>query len=178
MIYNSVRFGSPTEFGHTYLDVRQQAQIEHYGLASYHYLSRNLAVAFALLPELSAKSPHVQISGHGLALWFTTPVLLFVVWPREKPAIHRALWVTIAAVAVPTLLYQNSGWFQFGYRFSLDYLVFLVMLIAIGGRPLGRVGKALIVAGILINLFGAVTFDRKWQYYRGGGNAYDVVIAH
>jgi hypothetical protein len=178
MIYNYVRFGSPTEFGHTYLDVRQQAQIEQYGLASYHYLSRNLAVAFALLPDLSAKSPHVQISGHGLALWFTTPVLLFVVWPREKPAIHRALWATVAAVAVPTLLYQNSGWFQFGYRFSLDYMVFLVMLIAIGGRPLHRVAKGLIIAGIVINLFGAVTFDRTWRYYRAGGSAYDVVIAH
>ncbi|HVK89074.1 MAG TPA: hypothetical protein VM513_33365 [Kofleriaceae bacterium] len=178
MIYNYVRFGSPTEFGHTYLDVRQQAQIEQYGLASYKYLSRNLAVAFTLLPELLPKSPYVQISGHGLALWCTTPVLLFLLWPREKNAIHRALWLTVAAVAIPTLLYQNSGWFQFGYRFSLDYMVFLVMLLAVGGRPLRRVGKTLIVAGIVINLFGAITFDRKWQYYRGGGNAYDVVIAH
>src|SRR5205823_6918782 len=32
VIYNVVRFGSPTEFGHTYLDVRQQFQIEQYGL--------------------------------------------------------------------------------------------------------------------------------------------------
>lgn len=178
MIYNYARFGSPTEFGHTYLDVRQQAQIEQYGLFSYKYLSRNLAVAFTLLPELLPKSPHLQVGGHGLAMWFTTPLLLYVLWPREKPPIHRALWLTVAAVAVPTLFYQNSGWFQFGYRFSLDYMVFLVLLIAIGGRPLGRVGKALVVFGIVVNLFGAITFDRKWQYYRGGGNAYDVVIAH
>ena len=73
---------------------------------------------------------------------------------------------------------MNSGWVQFGYRFSLDYTVFLIMLIAIGGRPLGRLGRGLIVIGILINLFGAVTFDRSWQYYRVGGNTYDVVVAH
>ena len=42
MIYNYVRFGSPTEFGHRFLEVRQQLQIEQYGLASYHYLERNL----------------------------------------------------------------------------------------------------------------------------------------
>ena len=36
--------------------------------------------------------------------------------------------------ALPSLLYQNSGYIQFGYRFSLDYFVFLVLLIAIGGR--------------------------------------------
>lgn len=178
MIYNAVRFHSPTEFGHTYLDVRQQVQIEQWGLASYHYLARNLAVAFTLLPEFPGRAPWVQIGGHGLALWFTTPVLLLALWPREKPPLHRALWITIVLVALPTLFYQNSGWVQFGYRFSLDYLVFVILLLAIGGRPFGKVTKALIVAGIVINLFGAWSFDREWQYYRYGGNAYDVVVAH
>jgi preprotein translocase subunit SecD len=56
--------------------------------------------------------------------------------------------------------------------------VFLVMLIAIGNRPLRGFAKALIVVGIVVNLFGAVTFDRYWQFYRGGNNAYDVVVAH
>jgi hypothetical protein len=178
VVLNLKRFGSPTEFGHSFLDVRQQDQIEQYGLFSYHYLSRNLAVAFTLLPELIDKPPGFQISGHGLALWFTTPILLAVLWPKDRPAIHRALWITVAFVAIPILCYQNSGWFQFGYRFSLDYLPFLVLLIAIGGRKLGWVSRGLIVAGIAINLFGAVTFGRDMSYYRLGGNAYSTVIAH
>lgn len=184
MLYNYARFHSVTEFGHSYLalgthqPVRQQVQIEQFGLASFHYLQRNLAVMFALLPDASLRAPHLQISGHGMALWFTTPVLLLVVWPRDKPAIHRALWITVALVAAPTLLYMNSGWVQFGYRFCLDYLVFLIMLIAVGGRPLGYVAKALIGFGIVVNLFGAYTFDREWKYYKVGGNAYDVVIPH
>ena len=178
LAYNYARFGSPTEFGHTYLEVRQQAQIEQYGLASYHYLGRNLAVAFTLLPELLPRAPYVQISGHGLALWFTTPILLFLLWPRERNPLHRTLWLCVAAVALPSLLYQNSGWVQFGYRFSLDYLVLLVMLLAIGGRPLTRLARALITFGIIVNLFGAITFDRGWTYYRLGGNTYDVVVPH
>jgi len=52
------------------------------------------------------------------------------------------------------------------------------MLIAIGGRPLSKLGKGMIIAGIVVNLFGALTFDRAWQYYRVGGNAYDVVVPH
>jgi len=176
--YNLIRFGAPTEFGHRYLHVRQQAQIEQYGLASYHYFARNLAVAFTLLPELSSRPPYVQISGHGLALWFTTPVLALVLWPRDKGPLHRPLWLCVALVALPSLLYQNSGWFQFGYRFSLDYLVLLIALLAVGGRPLTRPVKALIIAGVVINLFGAITFDRAWQFYRAAGNAYDVVVAH
>jgi hypothetical protein len=67
--YNYARFGSPGEFGHNFLDVVQQQQMERYGLFSYHYLERNLAVAFTLLPEIPEKGPFVQVSGHGLAIW-------------------------------------------------------------------------------------------------------------
>jgi hypothetical protein len=178
MAYNAMRFGSPTEFGHTYLHVRQQAQIEQWGLMSAHYLSRNLAVALTLLPEWLGQPPWIQISGHGLAVWVTTPLLLLLLWPRERPPIHLPLWITIACIALPSLLYQNSGWVQFGYRFSLDYMVFFVMLLAVGGRPLlGRYPKLLIILGILVNLYGAFTFDRGAPYYRIGGMAYDDFMA-
>jgi hypothetical protein len=175
--YNAARFGSPGEFGHSYLDVMQQDQMERYGLMHYHYLSRNLAVALALLPDLSTHAPYVRISGHGLALWVTTPAFLLLLWPARTNRLHRALWVTTALVAIPSLLYQNTGWVQFGYRFSLDYTAFLVLLLAVGGRRLGRVARGLIVAGVLVNLFGAVTFGRDWQFYRANRQVdYPVVI--
>jgi hypothetical protein len=181
MLYNHARFGSPLEFGHTYLalgnqqPVYQQTLIEQWGLAHYHYLSRNLAVALTGLPDVMAHAPWIQINGHGLALWFTTPALLLLLWPRQRIPLHRALLLTAALVALPSLLYMNSGWFQFGYRFSLDYMVFLVMLLAIGGRPLTRGAKGLIIAGIVINAFGAATFDRQPQFYRG---AINVVVSN
>jgi hypothetical protein len=179
--YNYVRFGSPVEFGHSFLDVVQQGQMEVHGLFSYHYFARNLAVAFTLLPEVGGPK-WITISGHGLAMWFTTPALLLLLWPATRPPIHRALWVTIALVAIPTFFYQNSGWVQFGYRFCLDYFPFLVMLLAIGGRRFGWGTRALIIAGIVINLFGAITFDRYPAYYRFNRRAtpdpYEVIVAH
>src|SRR5690606_1791053 len=66
--YNMARFGQPTEFGHSYLAVRQQAQMEESGLFSYSYLSRNLAVAFTLLPQIRDEAPYLVIGGHGLAI--------------------------------------------------------------------------------------------------------------
>lgn len=173
MLYNHARFGSALEFGHTYLalgdrrPVYQQTLIEQWGLAHPHYLGRNLAAALTLLPELLPRPPWIQVSGHGLAIWVTTPALLLLLWPRARPPLHRALWLTTALVALPSLLYMNSGWFQFGYRFVLDYLVLLVMLLAIGGRPLTRAAKALIAIGIVVNAFGAATFGRAPQHYRG-----------
>jgi hypothetical protein len=176
--YNMVRFGEPTEFGHSYLHVRQQAQMEMYGLFDYQYLARNLAVAFTLLPELPEKGAPFQISGHGLAIWVTTPAFLLLLWPHQRPPLHRALWITVALVAIPTFFYQNSGWVQFGYRFSLDYTVFLVLLLAVGGRPLGWGARTLIVIGIVINLFGAWSFNGHPRYYRVGGDAYGTVVRH
>ncbi len=178
MAYNHARFGSFTEFGHSYLDVRQQQQIETWGLFSYHYLSRNLAVALTLLPELPGRAPWLQHSGHGLALWVTSPILLTLLWPRTSSPITRGLWLSVAAVAVPTLFYQNSGWVQFGYRFSLDYMVLLIALLAVSGRPLTRRSQGLIALGVAVNLFGAVTFERMPRFIRWSQDAYDVVIKH
>lgn len=176
--YNLARFGELSEFGHSYLQVRQQAQIEKYGLFDLHYFGRNLAVALTLLPDFLLRPPYVSISGHGLALWLTTPALFLLLWPRDRNRWHRVVWACVAAIALWTLSYQNSGWIQFGYRFSLDYMVLLVVLLAIGGRPLGRISRALIVIGIVVNLFGAITFGRAGQVYRTDNAAYDCVVPH
>jgi hypothetical protein len=174
MVHNAIRFGAPLEFGHTYLAVRQQSQIETYGMFSHHYLTRNLAVGFALLPQFSGYKP--MISGHGLALWFTSPFLVLLLWPRRCGPLHRSLWICVGLVAIPTLFYQNSGWVQFGYRFALDYMVLLIALLAVGGRPLTRVFRGLIVLAVAINLFGAVTFARYPGFY--DLTTYATVVKH
>ncbi|HEX6273477.1 MAG TPA: hypothetical protein VFZ53_10560, partial [Polyangiaceae bacterium] len=73
---------------------------------------------------------------------------------------HWALVATAVAVATPTLFYQNSGWVQFGYRFSNDYAIFLFALFAVGGRRLGVGIAAVGTWAIVVNAFGAATFNR------------------
>jgi len=164
--FNQVRFGSPFEFGHSYLVARQQGEIEHWGLFHVHYLGRNLAAAFTLLPQLSRDLPHIRIHGHGMSLLLTTPIFLYAVWPRERGPLHRALWMTVLAVAVPIFLYQNSGWVQFGFRFSLDFTPFLLLLVALSGRRiLSPVGITLLAFALVVNAFGAWAFAHKQGVY-------------
>ncbi len=167
MAMNEARFGRPTEFGHRFLMINWRGRIERWGLFSYHYLGKNLAVFFGSLPWLTAREPHVIISRHGLALWFTTPALLLALWPkRALDARMRAMYAAVAAVALLDLMYQNSGWVQFGYRFATDYLVVLIALIALGGRKLRGPGFVIaLIFAIAVNLFGAITFDRAWNFY-------------
>lgn len=173
---NEARFDDPLQFGHIYIRARQQLDIERFGLFNLRYVARNAIAAFALLPEVSSAFPFVRISGHGLAIWLTTPALLLLARERPTRAIEFSLWATVVTVGAWTLLYQNTGWFQFGFRFALDYLVFLVVLLALQTRPLGRLGAALIVVSIAVNTFGAITFDRFPQFYRGDAAAYGALV--
>jgi hypothetical protein len=165
--FNWTRFHdpSPSAFGHEFLTVVWQKRIQKWGLFSYHFLPRNLGVMLASLPwrpppggAFPGGVPFM-ISGHGLALWFTTPIY-FWLFARKASPIWAFAAVAAAGPLTMNLLYQNSGWFQFGYRFSNDYAIFLFVLLAVNGRRLGRAFWLAAAWAIAWNLFGAVTFER------------------
>jgi hypothetical protein len=162
---NAIRFENPFEFGHTYLNIRWAGRIQRWGLFNIHYLPRNLAAAFTLLPHIKTDYPYVIISRHGLSLFLTTPLLLYVVWPKVKTRLFHACWLAIAPMALVHFLYQNSGFVQFTYRFSLDYTPFLIVLLALSGRRLAVLAKVLILWSLAIHGFGALSFDRWHQFY-------------
>jgi hypothetical protein len=165
LLLNWLRFDDPFEVGYRYLRIRWSGRIETWGLFNYHYLAKNLAVFLAALPWLSSHAPYLRVSRHGLALWVTTPAFLAVLWPKRASTLMRGLAWAAGAVALVDLCYQNSGWIQFAYRFSLDYSVLLIALLALGGRRLGVMFHALLVFAIAINVFGAITFDRAARFY-------------
>ncbi|APS00274.1 hypothetical protein [Pajaroellobacter abortibovis] len=173
---NYTRFGtlSPFAFGHEYLNVLWRTRIEQWGLFSYHYLAKNLGVMLSSLPWIPARSssssPPFQINEHGLALWFTTPFYLWILWPRTRSPLYVTVLFCACLCIGMDLLYQNTGWRQFGYRFSNDYALLLLILLAIGGQPFGFLFRLAAIWSIGWNLFGALTFNRggKWDayYYR------------
>jgi len=161
LLHNHARFGNPFEFGHEHLAIGWRARIDKWGLFSYHYLARNLSVVLAGLPFISKVPSGLQINVHGLALWVTTPFYLWLLWPKKGGWLVVVLTITAAAVALPGLLYQNTGWMQFGYRFSNDFALMLFVLLALGGRRFGWLFRIAALLAVVINGFGAVTFDRQ-----------------
>lgn len=178
MWQNYVRFGSFSEFGHSYLSHGQNLLISTYGLFNVYFASLNLGAMLAALPQFLPHEPYVVISRHGLALWFSMPAMLWAVWPRPldtlvSPYAERARnlrfasYSAIAVVAITHIFYHNTGWEQFSYRFAMDYLVFIVLLIAACGRTLGVGFRAAVVFSIVVNTFGAITFGRFNAHYAG-----------
>lgn len=164
LLHNYLRFRHPMEFGHTFLNIVWAERIQRWGLFNYHFLSRNLSAALLLLPRILAKAPFVKVSFHGLSLLVTSPWLVNVVRPKQRSVLAPHLWLTVFTTAIVSLLYHSSGYYQFGYRYSLDYMVFFMVLLAIGGRPLGAFWKSLVLFAFVVNLFGALTFDRHMQF--------------
>jgi hypothetical protein len=161
--HNAARFGDPFEFGHRMLTVVWRERIDRSGLFSLRYLGRNLAVVLTGMPFFTPAG--MKVNAHGLALWITSPFFLWALWPRRASLLFWGAALAAALVALPSLFYQNTGWLQFGYRFSNDFAPFLFVMIAAGGRRLG-VGFWLAGAfAIAVNAFGAVTFDRA-EYAR------------
>jgi hypothetical protein len=165
--YNKVRFENALDFGYQHLDIAWQGRMKKWGLFDYHFLGKNLGVVLTSVPWLGTGESLFRVNMHGLALWFTTPLYLWLLWPQNKRAPHVALWLTVAAVAVPTLFYQNTGWEQFGYRFSNDYAIFLFALLATGGRRFRGLFAICAVWSVGVNAFGALTFHRTGfeKYY-------------
>ena len=170
---NYVRFADPTEFGHALLAGGLVPHVQEYGLFHWAFLSQNLTAAFALVPYLQSEYPYVLISRNGMSLLLTTPALIYLLWPRKNDEerwrfAHRLFWATVAVIAIPGFFYQNTGFEQYGFRFSLDYTPYLIVLLALGRRPLTWVFKLLIIFGFVVNAFGAITFKRMPQFYFGG----------
>jgi len=166
--FNLARFGKVTEFGHAFFfNNRVNADIDQYGLFNLHYLWRNVESAFLMLPKVATNPLRLSYDPNGLSLLLTLPLLVFLLAPREKPRLTRALWLTVAVTALPGLLYQNNGYMQFGFRFSLDYTPYLMTLFALGGWSLRhRAVMAAAALGVLVNTWGATAFSGYTEYVR------------
>jgi hypothetical protein len=163
-LYNQVRFGSPFESGYALATLppflEQQRAI---GLFSLAHVPMNLDYFLFHLPRPMSTFPFFRPDGLGMSVLFTSPGLLFATqadWRRP-----RAWWLLGAAIAVliPTLLYYGGGWLQFGYRYFLDSVPFVMALCGLGAVHRGRVGagwRLLIAFGVLVGIAGV------WWAYR------------
>jgi len=98
----------------------------------------------------------------GTSILLSAPGLLLALLALRRHGLARLGLATVATVlliATFNLAHFSQGWVQWGYRFSLDFLPFLLPMVALGAaRPRdGRVrllAFALLLAGGLINWWG------------------------
>lgn len=157
MSYNFARFGDALDFGYTRQKVDSSVldNLFTYGQFSLHHVPRNLEVMLLGHPKFERGNFLPTPDDHGMSIFLTTPALLLVLNAQGRDRLTRSAWLATGLLLIPLLLYYNTGWVQFGYRFSLDFLTPLIVLMALAARPrLSTLMKALIVVGIAVNAWG------------------------
>ena len=169
--YNHVRFGAWYEFGHRYLAGGQIKRIQEYGLFHPSFFFKNVIAAFLLLPSISLHPPLLTYSWHGMALQFSSPQLLWALRPsRDSSSLSRprvALMLTLCVTLCLLLLYQNTGWVQYSWRFALDLIPVLCCLTVLHDRQLGIGFRVAVCWGVAINAIGALIFGRDSELWSG-----------
>ena len=161
--YNAVRFGTPLESGYALATLPDWlAQQRAVGLFSIAHIPMNLDYFLFHLPRPIPTAPFFKPDGFGMSVFLTSPGLLLALradWRRP-----RAWWLAGATIAVliPTLLYYGGGWLQYGYRYFLDSVPFVMALCGSAAAVRGCVGwgwRALIAFGVVVGAVGVY-----WAY--------------
>ena len=164
--YNHARFGSYTDFGYGYMLVADffKPDLAQYGQFNLHYFWQNFQANFLNPPiwDNTCKLPVPQ--GVGMSIFLTTPVLvfLFLTIKKRTPAVIAG-WLSIICIALVHLLYYNSGSFQFGYRFSMDFIPasFFLLPFGIANRNLKTLW-IFILWSLVIGWVGVLFFAKLW----------------
>ena len=103
--------------------------------------------------EFVLKSPFLKANPLGMAIWFTSPLFLYLLFARKESYTISAI-VAVVVTILPSLFYWGIGAVQFGYRYSLDFLPLLfLILLSVFRKGLPDFAKLLITLGIIFNCF-------------------------
>lgn len=158
-VYNYVRFDNPFEFGHNYL-----TEFLYTPQFSIEYVPGNF-LEILKLPGL--QNEHFWPEFNGTLFFLVNPafVLLSVRLLQRRLDSKRIIYLICLIVHLTLILaHKTMGGWQFGCRYLVDMLPFMLLIIADvapKGMPRKRVAlpAGLAAVGIAVNVWGAV-----WYY--------------
>jgi len=152
--YNQVRFGSPLESGYALATLPDWLERQRrIGLFSIAHIPMNIDYFLLHLPRLMTTWPFLRPDGLGMSLLVTSPGLLFAFRADWRRPVAWFLAAAAILVLIPTLLYYGGGWLQYGYRYFLDSVPFVIALCGLAAAARDGIGwgwKALILFGIAV----------------------------
>jgi hypothetical protein len=162
-LYNYLRFGNVLESGYglaqLYGPVLEEAR--RVGLFSLEHVPKNLHMMLLQGPvpvgDAVLRPPYIEPSGWGMSLFLTTPALVYIFRAPLRDRLVQACWLGVLVTLVPILTYYGIGWVQFGYRYALDFMPLLVLLVALGWRaPMTVRARLSVLASVVVSVWGSI----------------------
>jgi hypothetical protein len=163
-LYNQVRFDTPFESGYALATLPEWLEAQRAkGLFGLVHVPMNIDYFLLHLAIPISEPPFFKPDGFGMSVLITSPGLLFAL--RADWRQRRTWWMAGATIAVliPTLLYYGGGWLQYGYRYFLDSVPFVMALCGLAAVHRGQVGigwKVAIAFGTVVMAFGVYWASR------------------
>lgn len=140
-VYNYARFSNPFESGYSLQTTTNFfIKARSYGVFSLVHLPGNIYYSLFSIPlpvfrdNLSHvfKFPFIRANTWGMSVFLTSPYLIYLFSLSYKDKISKILLISSTAAALPVFLYYGIGYWQFGYRYSLDFMPFVFLLLMRG----------------------------------------------
>jgi hypothetical protein len=173
--YNFVRFHSVLETGYKYditLNSFPLSRNLKYGYMSLRHIPANLYSFFIMPPQplladtkgsFVLKFPYLKVDPWGLAIWYTSPLFFLLLFRFKRWQYTLSALATTLFIAAPIFVYFSIGFSQYGYRYALDFLPFLFLLLIPSLSP--KLSKAAIFLIIIGVLFNCLFISSLWGVY-------------
>ena len=125
------------------------------------HIPHNLYSIFCMMPEFTAEYPYVIPLVTGVSITFLSPALYFMVTAPWKQRITWVLAATMVVSAVPFLMNYGNGMSQFGMRYAMDFLPYMILLACMGMKRVNSIKTLLISYCIMANMWGPI----YWRFF-------------
>ncbi len=133
--YNYIRWGTPIDVGFTMFYKVMVAPGKYAPPAfSTIYLPMQIKNFFYEAPRHVHSPPYFAPTVAGIALTYMSPGLLLAFAAPIRERFVQLMWLATIACAVPNFVYYTTGMSQFGARHALDFIPFMLALMAIAVR--------------------------------------------
>ncbi|HQJ02134.1 MAG TPA: hypothetical protein PLX12_11070, partial [Flexilinea sp.] len=155
--YNKLRFDDWFDFGYVTINGAPWIleAVQKYGMFHPHFFQTNLRVMLWQLPTLDFSGDRFffQPGISGFSIFVMTPPLIYLFRRFRKNWWVIGAWASVILTILLLLFYHNTGAEQVGYRYLLDAIVPIMLLMGLGvDRKVNWFFKVLAMIGIAVNL--------------------------
>ncbi len=131
LIYNTVRFNSPFDFGYARIPGVLNEPWYNHGIFSIYYIPNQAYEMLFKLWDVKSKFPYLQPGGFSSSILLSSPFLFLLLrFGKRDKILKYTAWAAILILTFLLWIHGNSGGWQFGYRYAMVLLpwAFIILL--------------------------------------------------
>ena len=169
LYYNYIRFDDWFDFGYVTIDGADwiMEAVRTYGMFNIHFVPININAMLIKMPRIQLADGRIYYSPglEGTSIFAMMPAVIYIFRRFKFDWWTSGAWISVFLSIGLLLFYHNTGAWQLGYRYVLDFILPLLLLLSIGVGPRPTWGfKLLTLVGIVGSLAGIAWWYLKWWY--------------